>query len=370
MRKSFGFKIRFRTFVLVMHLVCVITGMDSASAEEYPSADPVPLTRPQPVMEAPQKEKSPMDLTSEIVGTMDKTHAGLERTILEQVIRFDDFFGKAETESQKLTGYKLRWRNSMRIERGRHAQFGTSASANFALSKISKRLRLTIYGEDEPSQFAPGLPEDPGNPGYDRTLQANTRLVNTELRYNLLQTPSMSAFVGAGIRLAIPPEAFSRFRFQYVHHFSDVSLIRIGETPFVNSANGLGQTTEISLERLLRRGTLLRWANSVTASQKIQGVEWGTELSLLHELSPRSAITFLTGAYGNTSVADGASNYRALVRYRRNFLRSWLYYELEPEISLPRNENKNFCADYAFTFRLEIVFQGTADGKKEKPAAR
>ena len=164
---------------------------------------------------------------------MDKTHKRVELGILNQAIRIDNFFGSVKPENHQETVYELRWRNSIRIDQGGHVKFGTAAWANFTFPRISERLHLSITGEDEPQPFSQSLPEDPGNPGLDRTSQTTTRIVNTELRYGLIQTPKMILFLGAGVRFVLPIEAFVRSRFQYIYNFSDVSLVRFAETVFV-----------------------------------------------------------------------------------------------------------------------------------------
>jgi hypothetical protein len=152
----------------------------------------------------------------------------------------------------------------------------------------------------------------------------------------------------------------------YTYHISEVALVRIGETVFLNNSIGAGETTEVSLERSLDPKTILRWANTGTVSRQILGLEWGSDLSLIHELSPRNAITVAAGVFGNTSLSEAISNVRVLARYRRNFLRSWLFYELEPEISWPRNDAGEFHARFAVTFLVEVVFKGSATGKLKK----
>jgi hypothetical protein len=289
--------------------------------------------------------------------TVDKTHEGFERNILEQVIRLDNFFGNVKTENQQKTEYQLRWRNSLRVEQGGQVKFGTTLRANVQLTRINERLHLVVFGENEPEPFSSSLPEDPGNPGFDRN-SPSLRIVNTELRYDFIRTPLLGIFLGAGVRLIIPPESFVRSRFQYTYRISDVALLRCTETLFVKKFEGVGETSEIDLERLLNRKTLLRWSNTGTVSYDIKGMEWGSELSLIRELSPRSGITLAGGVYGTTRTNVVVENYRMFARYRRNFLRSWLFYELEPEISWPRGADGSFPASLALTFRMEVVFQG------------
>jgi hypothetical protein len=289
--------------------------------------------------------------------TADHTHDLLERGILQQVVRFDDFFGKANNQKELHTSYLLRWRNSLRLQSGGGFNLGTALRANVELSRISERLLLTISGDDKSDLFAPSLPEDPGNPGFDRTSRT-ARIVNTELRYQLMRSEDTDFFLGSGVELALPPQLFARTRFQRYQRINELSLVRFAETLFVKTPYGVGETTELSFEHSLNRKTLLRLANTGTVSQEIKALEWGSELSMLHELSTRSAVTVTGGIYGNTGFEDWVNNYRVLLRYRRNFLRPWLFYELEPQVTWPRNLVGSYSRTFAVTLRVEVGFQG------------
>lgn len=358
----------FSMVFLVAQLMLSPAGAETSVTGENPPAKSAPATQQDQAAEPEEEDDDIDEKAIDLEKTMDDTHERLERGILNQVIRLDDFFGKAKAEQQHKTKYSLRWTNSLRIDHEGHLLYGTSVRANIVLSRINDRLRLIVSGGDEPEPVAPGLPEDPGNPGFDRASQS-TRLVNTELRYGLLQTPSMDLFLGAGVRLILPPEAFVRARYQYTYNISEVSLLKVGETLFVKNTVGPGQTTEFSLERSLNRKTLLRWANAGTISYEIKGVELGTELSLIRELSSKSAVTVTGGVYGNTSVENWVTNYRLLARYRRNFLRSWLFYEIEPEMSWPRSAAGYFPTNFAMIFRIEVLFKGSAADKVTTPQA-
>lgn len=349
-----------RVTVLAAHLMLLPVCVGISSAGDGPVAEPSAATVSSTSNGAESTDTDPNnpDKKQNIIGkTADVTHDELERNILEQVIRLDSFFGNIKTETHQKAAYQLRWRNSLRVEQGGQVRFGTTLRANIELSRINERMNVVLLGEDEPEPFSSSLSEDPGNPGFDRRTQS-LRVANTELRYGLVRTPSLDIFLGAGVRLIIPPEAFVRSRLQYTYKISDVSLLRFGETLFVKKLDVLGETSEFDLERLLDDKTLLRWANSGTLSDELKGMQWGTELSLIRELSPQSGITLTGGVYGNTSTDDAVQNFRILARYRRNFLRSWLFYELEPEVSWPRRADGSFPTSLAFTFRLEVMFQG------------
>jgi hypothetical protein len=295
--------------------------------------------------------------------SMDKTHAMLERNILKQEVHFDNFFGSVKPEHLRQTSYDLRLRNSVTVEKGRNVRGGASLLANFTLSKIDDRLHLFIVGENEPVSTQQSLPEDPGNPGFDRTTPT-THFANTEIRYELIQKHSLNLFLGAGVRLALPFEVFARSRVQYMHNLNDIFLIRAAETFFVKNTDLFGETTELSLERLIGGTTLLRWSGAGTASREINGLEWGSELSLSRLFSSKDALTLKGGVFGNTNFSPQVvQNYLVLARYRRNFLRSWLFYEVEPQVSWPRNPDGSMRAVPAITFRIEIAFQGTTTNK-------
>ena len=306
----------------------------------------------------PPREERPAEGTTSPGAILDTTHSSLERNLLEWVIWFDDFFGNVRTEDSRPPRFFLRWRNSLRWEEeGGALRFRTSARAHLRLPKVSERLQLVIAGESE-AEPAPLLPEDPGNPGFDRTLQ-DTRLVNTELRYYLLERTRTFLFLGAGIRVKFPMEYFARTRFYHTQHFGEAYLARFGETLFWKNEEGFGETTEIDLERKLARKTILRLANAGTVSEESNGLEWGSELALLHAFSPRSAITLGGGLSGRTRPSAVVENYRVFVRVRRNFLRRWLFFELEPEVTWPRSESGSYASSFAATFRLEVLFQGS-----------
>lgn len=366
--------------VLVMLMIFSSGGAETAIAGEVPSTQPAPVTKPAPVTAtvpepqpapeaAPAKpeEQYPAEIfnrenTPEDRKKVDKVHDRIERGILGEVVRLDSFFGDLKSDDERKTGYLLQVRNFVRVEKGGGVSVGPSLRANVTLSRISNRLRLYISGDNGPEPIAPRLPEDPGNPGFDRPA-VTAKVVNTELRYELFQTPSTNMFLGAGVRLAIPAEAFVRSRIQHTRQLNDVTLLRLGETLFVNNIVALGETTEISLERILDSKNLLRWDTAGTVSSGVAGLEWGTELSLLHLLSSKSTITLTGGVYGSTKIDDMITNYRLLARYRRNFLRSWLFYELVPELSWPRQVNGLFPANYAMTFILEVSFTGITTGR-------
>jgi hypothetical protein len=339
-----------RTAFLALLLPCIFCGSGVVVVAAAESGPVVPF-----LPEGEVQEKTFKETIADFDRSVDKTYEKLEQDIYDRVKRLDDFFGNVQTENLRDTSYEFRLRSGIRIEEGGKLKPDITLRANIVLPRTSEKLRLFIAGENEVDSLSPSLPDDPGNPGFDRAFRPSARIVNTEFRYRIFDTPNQNLFLGAGVRLHLPPEAFTRARYQYTHHISSLSLLRLGETIFLKDRQGLGETTELTYERLIGIQNVLRLANSATLSQAFDGLEWGSELSLIRALSETSAITFTGGIYLNSDLSTVVNNYRLLTRYRQQFLKKWLFYEVEPEISWPRGADGRHDSRLALTFRLEIL---------------
>jgi len=288
-------------------------------------------------------------------GWVDRTHSRIERDLFDTVVWFDRFFGDERMVVTERPESFLRWMNDLRWDEEEHFSFRSTVRASLRLPRLRKRWRLVVSGETRGDPNAV-TPEDPGNPGLN--IASRVRAGSTELVYDILRTPRSTLDVGAGVRVKIPPDAFVRTRFQHARPLALSTLGRFTAIAYWDARDGLGESNQVDLERRLAPPTLLRWSNSFEIKEKNNGWTWGTELSLLHKLSPKSAITFAAGASGSTRPAWIAQNYRVLARYRRNVWRKWLFLEGEPDIHWPRKEDGSRKPVWGATLRVEILFTG------------
>jgi hypothetical protein len=287
---------------------------------------------------------------------VDRTHSRIERDMFDTVVWFDRFFGDERMLVTEKPKSFLRWMNDLRWDEEEGFTFRTTARASLRLPRLKKRWRIVISGETRGDPNAV-TPEDPGNPGL--VTGSRVRTGSTELIYELLRTPRSTLDAGTGVRVKIPLNAFVRTRFQHVRPLSLNTLGRFTATAFWDAQDGFGESNQLDLEYRLAPPTLLRWSNSLEITQESNGWTWGTDLSLLHKLSPKSAITFAAGASGPTRPAWIAQDYRILARYRRNVWRKWFFLEGEPDIHWPRKEDGSRKPVWGATLRAEILFTGT-----------
>ena len=328
-----------------MLLFCLVSlpasGAEPGAAEPPGSAEPVP-----------SEEAAPPD------SWVDRTHSYVEGRIEDSIKWFDAFFGTTTGVDTARPDFVMRWTNEVRAEEGRTPKFRTSLRANVHFPGLSRKLKLVISGENKPDPSAV-LPADPGNPGFNEQAPGTSiKQVSTEIRYEFLQTERNYFFAGVGVRLVLPPQAYTRVRYQFNHPFGEIYYFRFAVTPFWNSKVGFGETTEFSLERRIGPMILASWSNSGTISDDSSGLEWGSVLSLSSQLSPKSAVSNSFGVSGPTRPVAVVGNYRASVKFRRNEFRPWFFWELEPEVNWPRDELGGHRTVWAATFRADILFLG------------
>lgn len=111
------------------------------------------------------------------------------------------------------------------------------------------------------------------------------------------------------------------------------------------------RTARDGLER-----SIIRWANNVTYTEGTAGVTWNTGISLYNKLSPKSAISYDTSMWGVNHPDWVIQGYRVGSLYRRQFYRTWLFYELAPEVTWPKDITGQRKPVYAFMFTLEVQF--------------
>jgi len=287
---------------------------------------------------------------------MDRSHTWVERGLFDVAVWFDHFFGDERMVVVERPEAYLRWKTELRWDEEEQYSFRSSVRASLRLPRLKRRWRLVFTSESKGDPNAV-IPEDPGNPGLNPA--STVRTSSTELIYDVFRTTYSVLDAGVGVQVKIPPNAFVRTRYQLARPLALDTLGRLTITAYWDAQKGFGESNQVDLERWLAPPTLLRWSNSFTIEENGYGWAWGTDLSLLHRFSPKSAITFSGGASGSTEPAWIAQNYRVLARYRRNVWREWLFLEGEPEVHWPRMEDGSRKPVWSATLRAEIVFAGT-----------
>ncbi len=318
-------------------LLCLSCGVARAAAGAATSDTPAGQ---------PQALFRPCDTPSEGDGWLDRAHEYVSEKLCEPVAWFDDFFGDERFVQESPRSF-ARLTNEMRWSDSDGFSYRARVNASVRLPKASRRLRLVIAGENEedPTRL---LPRSAVDPSLDPTR--TQRQVNVGFRYYILESAKSNFSLSA----YFTPKVQGRYR--YAHPIGGASLWRFTQTAFWSGGDGFGETSLLDLERVLDERTLLRWSNAATVSEESDGTEWGSELSLFHQFTAKSGLLTSVGVAGVTDPNTRPTDYRIATRFRRNFYRPWLFYEVEPEVRWPREEDGSRDAVPAITLRLELDF--------------
>jgi hypothetical protein len=292
---------------------------------------------------------------------LDYTQGYLSRGICNITTGFDRFFGGKREEEENVDKF-VRLTNSFKWQQGQGFDFKARVRARLQLPHFKDRLNLILSGEDDRAISETLSREDDFK---EKDANAKNAMDTSSsgkhslgVRWNIIREPTSSFSVSGRLRLSsfeIRPAVIARYR--YTQGLGQYALSRTTQTLYWYKKEGFGETTRLDLERLVTPQTLLRTSIAGTYSEMSNGIDWGMETSLFHEFSPKKAISLDAAVWGSTLPSIATENYRIGIRYRKNFYRPWLFFEIEPELSWPKSdETGEREITPAIMFRLEFLF--------------
>jgi hypothetical protein len=290
---------------------------------------------------------------------LDRTENEISEFVCRAGVWFDSFFLDERDIEENVDRY-IRVFNNFKYQDKEGLDWRLRVSARIELPGFEESLNLLISDEDE--RDLTQTTDDGTFTAHNSDEQNktdNNRLAENHslsLRWNMVRNPEQSFSMRLKLRLnqLLTPSLIGRYR--YTHGLGQKALARYTQSIFWKRDEGFGETSRIDLERLLNPQMLLRWSNAATFSEASRGVDLGSALSLKHSLSGRAALSYDASVEGITSPRQ-ATLYRLSMRYRQNFLRPWLFFEVEPFSEWPRDEMTNTLHhDIGVVFRLETHF--------------
>ena len=279
---------------------------------------------------------------------LDRTHSYINERLCEPAAWFDGFFGDPRSFEETPVGTFFRFRNELSWDEGSDDyRFRMRLAANLTLPRASDRLRLLVFrDEDVRGEF-----------DEERRTEASETRTRLGLRYLLREMEKSRFDLDATVRARwgeLNPIVQGRYRI--VEALTDYSQARYTQLVYWDGDDGWATTSRVDLEWFPNRRTQLRWTADSTFSETSSGVDWSTALVGFHQIDLRSAISSAVGVNGHTRPSYKTDEYYINFRYRRNFLRSWLYYEVQPERAWPRLEDGRQSV-WRLIVRIEVQFE-------------
>ena len=280
----------------------------------------------------------------------DETQIYVNTTFCEPALWFDNFFGSDRVFNEGAAGTYIRWRNDFTYDEEEYFDFKSNLSFSVELPGLESRLRLTFEsGEDETLRdISPGQESTTSTLGLQLDVKQNERS-----KFN--------------ISISLSPRI--RLRYRYTYPVVESITLRLTQEvqreKAVNSARTL-----VDFEKLFKNQLFFRSSSEGKLSEEFEGVDWLQAFVLYQRINKKTSLSYETSANGITEPLTLATNYRVAVRFRKNFHRKWLFYEIAPELTWPvtlDEERLEIAEDrrskWLIFFRLEVHF-GNASKKR------
>lgn len=293
--------------------------------------------------------RSCRDLQGRPESWLDRSHSYLNRRLCEPAAWFDGFFGDPRSLEENPVGTFFRLRNLARWDEDGGLGYRLQVRANVILPRLSERVRLLVArDEDLSGEFSDSAAFDRDD---DRT-RLGLRFIASDKARSRFDVDGTVRLSSSGLNPRV------RGRYRYVRGLSDRTLSRFTQVGFWEREDGFGTTTRLDWEWLPDRDRLVRWTGQGTFSEASQGVDWRSSAVAFQQLDHRTAVRAEIGAFGYTRPSFQTEEYFVALRIRRQFLRRWLFYELQPEHAWPKDfETGHRRADWRFTLTLEVQFE-------------
>lgn len=274
----------------------------------------------------------------------DETQVYINSRFCEPALWFDNFFASDRIFAEGAAGTYVRWRNDFTYDEEEELEFKSKLSFSVELPGMENRLRLTFEsGEDENLRdVAPGTDEDTTSTlGLQLDVKENVRS-----KFN--------------ISMSLTPRIRARYRYTYplVRSMTLRFTQEVQREEAVNSAR-----SQLDIEKLFSNQLFFRSSTEGKLSEEYDGVDWLQAFVLFQRFNKKSTLSYEASASGITEPMTLATNYRLGVRFRKNFHRKWLFYEIAPEMTWPvtldedRQEiEQERRSKWLLFFRLEVHF--------------
>lgn len=284
---------------------------------------------------------------------LDRTHSYVSERLCEPAAWFDGFFGDPRAAEETPIGSFFRVRNSLRWDESRDFGHDIRISANISLPRVSDRVRLLI-SRDESLEGELGQDDNRGD-DRDEQTRLGLRVLLSDFGRTQFDVDG-TVKVGSG---GLNPRVRGRAR--HTWGLTETTQARFTQTAFWEREDGVGTSSRADWEWLPSSRSLVRVTGRGTVSEGSDGVDWRGALVGFRQLNRRTAIRSEIGAFGHTRPKRITEEYFINFRFRRTFLRDWLFYELQPEYAWPLDEDTGRRgSDFRFIVTLEIQFENAA----------
>lgn len=261
---------------------------------------------------------------------IDAVQLGLNTSICHAARWVDSHFG----DTHKFHEEDISGRVALGIEYSRYDGFDYSGRFRIRapLNNLNSKFNIFFGRVDEDNYLQDTQPDLPGSFGDGIFGQDDSWLLG--LGYRTTGNRNSKFSISAGVKLLFDPYVKARYRFNRT--FNEKQFMRFRQTVFWRSERGFGTTSRLNLFHKTDPNNLLRWDNTLTVAEDIEGVKWFTGGTLYHRIHKSHALSMQLFIQGETGAEIKIRDYGLRMVIRRPIGREWLFVEAGPSITWPR----------------------------------
>lgn len=274
---------------------------------------------------------------------LDRMHENIADSADSTALWFDDFFALDEFEHEdKASGearIKLGWEPRSR----EFNEFETRLKLRVKLPNLKNRVDLVLsdYDDEQPDSAIIAS----GNDAFN-----NQERFSLALRWRAKPNSGLSHRIGIGRRL----QPFVKSRYRSLIKVSEKTDLRWETAVYYYSRDGFGAHISGLVDYSLSPESLFRFNNNFYYRDRSKDWLWQHSWQNLKQLDDKSALIYGFYIEGASQPNYRIEEYLVSTRWRKNALREWLFYEVEPFILWRRDEN--FVASFGLALRIEGFF--------------
>ena len=274
---------------------------------------------------------------------LDTMHQTITSSVTTSALWFDDFFVldefKTHEDAHGEAIIRLGWEPRSR----KVNVFDTRFKVRVKLPNLKNRADLVLSDYDDDR-----VGNDIQASGADNFVDQNR--FSLALRWRSSPESGLSHRIGVGRRL----QAFVKSRYRNSHMLTDKTILRWETSAYVYSNDGLGADFSWQLGYAATEKSMYRWNNYFYFRDRTSDWLWQHSVQKLTQFDEKNAL--IAGVYieGLSRPNYRLDEYLISLRWRKNALRKWFFYEVEPFILWRRDER--FSASYGIALRVEGFF--------------
>jgi len=282
---------------------------------------------------------------------IDTAHERISSGVLATATWLDSFFSDPRAESE-ISKTLVKVRFSVFTQEGDPVEYDVKANLRLDLPVLEDKLHLLIAGDPEDEDE--DLQTLSGKAGELPEVTSVDNDFSTSLRYFLKQSLERNVSLRSGVKWRSGmPSVFLEPRYRQTVPL-DSWLFRYTQRAIGFTDGRTGVRATFDLERELRKPFFFRSSADASWASDEDGYFYRLSFTVFQSISSRRVVSYRWANAFRTAPNNHLDNVVLSVRYRQRILRDWLFYEVVPEVSFPKDRNQHVTP--GILLRLEMLF--------------